>query len=175
MTDVRMRQSPDGKDIGDPPYLIGSGADNLIWRAQAAGANQNLPASSTLILGLENVPIQMRLEYLYEVHLETEVVVLHLLAAGSYQTRYELPLTTTGTWSSPVNLGDVHQFPLMYLGTVPPRECDEDIMFIDRQFGIAVGAPVDAIRFSVYGNSNNGSAVNLIPAGCRAIIREYLP
>lgn len=171
MTPVRMRQSPSGKLLGDPPYQIGPGADTIIVRTQGAGANQYLPASETVINGLGSIPVTFRTGYLYALAVETEVVATNLLPAGSYRVKYQLH--AAGVWGAWHNFQRIHSLPLMNI-TATPTRCDEDIMFVDQLFALTFATDIDQIQFAVYGDANNGTKVVLVPSGCRAIITEYL-
>jgi hypothetical protein len=133
-----------------------------------------MPAVETIINGLDAISVRLRPNYLYELNLETEVIVDALTAAGSYFTVFALHING-GVWDGWRSMGNaVHSLPLMEVsGTA--TECDEDIQFCDRTFAFATLVEIDAVRFGVYGDANNSTFALLQPSGCRAIITEYLP
>jgi hypothetical protein len=178
MTQVRMRQSPSGKYLGDPPMLVGPGTDCIIARAQGSGTTQQMPASWADIAGLDDIPFVMRVGYLYEVRLETEVVVSGLLTEGGYQVGYVRHSATDG-WEGVAHTDDfdpvTHVLPLMTAASPHPAECDECIQFVDVAFGVHDVVAYDAIKFRVLGSAANSTYALLQLAKCRAIITEYLP
>jgi hypothetical protein len=167
---VRLRQSPSGKYLGNPPQRTGPGANGIIMRRHGSGSGQTMPASVVTIGGLSAIPVDIQPGYLYELDLATEVVTDGLTGTGSYYTVYRTRDKLTQAWGSWTQFNaPVHRIP------ITPTRNDSDVMFEDVSFGVLTAAAVDAIEFGVYGNATNALAVTLYPVGCYARVTEYMP
>jgi hypothetical protein len=166
----RVRLSPSGKFIGNPPLRQGAGTEGVRWRLHGSGARVSTPAAYTTIPGMTSVPVDMQPGYLYQIKSYVEIETRNLtVGAGGVSLYYRTRTAAGAVWQpwTALSLG-THEIPL----TATP--CNVTGGFQDCLNGITVAAPSDRLEIAVYGNANNGTEVALIPELAFADVSEYV-
>lgn len=170
MTTERVRLSPSGKFVGNPPLRQGTGSEGVRWRLHGSGMRVSTPESYTTIPGMSDVHVDMQPGYFYQIKSYIELETRDLtVGAGAVSVYYRTRAAATGVWSgwTALSLGS-HEIPL----TATP--CNVTGGFSDCKNGITVAAAADRLELSVFGSANNGTDVALIPELAFADVSEYV-
>lgn len=167
----RVRLSPSGKFIGNPPLRQGAGTEGVRWRLHGAGAGITCPpAAQTVIPGMNAVPVAMEPGYQYQIKSYVELKIDNLtVGPAQIQLYFRTRLTAGGVWSawSPVS-ATWHEVPI----TASPMKGQQG--FSDCLSNITVAGPSDRLEIGVLGSGNNATEVHLMPELSFADVSEYV-
>lgn len=167
----RVRLSPSGKYIGDPPLRQGSGSEGVRWRLHGSGAGITCPpGTQTGIPGMTNATVDMRPDYIYQVKSYVELQISGLtVGPAQVQVYFRTRLVDGSVWSvwSPLS-ATWHEVPL----TATPLAAQQG--FFDSLSNITVSGPSDRIEIGVLGSGSNGTHVVLLPELAFADVSEYV-
>lgn len=164
------RLSPSGKKLG--PIHYGPGTTTRKWRAKGVGDSviTLVDGVTSPISGLDDIVIDMRPGYLYEVDLYTTFEI-----TASTSTTLTLAAVVArrptggayGTWAAMP--GAPHLAPLTTTNVNEFRQfCNGDL-----KFGDPVTSPFDGVKFGILAAADVGTT-KLVCGQCHVVISEYL-
>jgi hypothetical protein len=160
----KLRLSPSGKFLGNPPLQLGPGSIGLVWRfhgvtsAGAACAMATTPATIVPFPGLGGTPgsdcvVAMTAGYGYDITFQYMVQTQGVTAAASWTAYYQLRDASNGAWGAwtafPDSSGVNHKI------TGNTTDSTEEAWAADNHPSFSSNASYDRIRFGLYGDTAN--------------------
>jgi len=160
----KLRLSPSGKFLGNPPLNLGPGSIGLVWRFHgvtsggAVCAIGTSPATIVPFPGLGGTPgsdcvVDMKRGYGYDITFSYAIQTQGVTTAASWTAYYQLRDASSGAWgvwtAFPDNSGANHKI------TGNTTDSTAQAWASDNQPAFISNADYDRIRFGLYGDTAN--------------------
>jgi hypothetical protein len=162
----KLRLSPSGKFLGNPPLQLGPGSIGLVWRfhgVTSGGAGCAISTASASIVpfpGLGGTPgaeavVDMKAGYGYDITFHYAVQTQGVTTVATWTAYYQLRDATSGAWGMwtafPDSSGVGHYI------TGNTTDATEEAFAADNQPGFSSNASYDRIRLGLLGDTANMS------------------
>lgn len=160
----KLRLSPSGKFLGNPPLQVGPGSIGLVWRfhgvtsAGAACAIGTTTATIVAFPGLGGTPgnvavVDMKPGYKYDLTFNYAIQTQGITTVATWTAYYQLREAATATWGAWTKFFDPSGVGHYITGTT--TDPTEEAFAADNHPEVTVAVACDAIRFGLLGDTAN--------------------